>query len=139
LLHSLFGEVVLTTSVLSELYSVKDTTLQSVEAAIKQGWVLVVEVTSVDQKLVDILDQGEASAITYSLAHDNIPILIDEKKGRNYAKFRGISVIGTAGVLIQAKQLNHITLLRPLLNEMKHKGYWLSDSFIEIVANIVGE
>jgi len=137
--HSLFNEVVVTRSVLSELYSVKDTSLQSVEAATKQGWVLAVEVTSVDLKLGDILDQGEASAITYSLEHDCMPILIDEKKGRTYAKFRGISVIGTAGVLIRAKQQNHITLVRPLLNEMKNKGYWLSDNFIEIVAAIVGE
>jgi len=44
----------------------------------KQGWVVVVDVASVDQELVDVLDQGEASAITYSLTHNLIPLLIDD-------------------------------------------------------------
>jgi len=139
LLHSLYKEVLVTQAVLSELNSEKDNTLQSVEVAIKQGWVLIVEVNSLDQELVNVLDQGEASAISYSLAHDRIPILIDEHKGKLYAKYKGIPVIGTAGVLIQAKQQNHITLVRPILNEMKAKGYWLSDNFIATVAEIVDE
>lgn len=139
MLHSLYKDVLVTREVLSELNSEKDNTLQSVEVAIKQGWVLIVEVKSFDQELIDVLDRGEASAITYSLAHNRIPILIDEHKGKMYAKYKGIPVIGTAGVLIQAKQHNHITLVRPILNEMKAKGYWLSDNFIDTVAEIVHE
>jgi len=128
-----------TTAVISELDSDKDESLQSVNAAIKQGWVRIVEVSIDDEELVDFLDQGEASAITYSLQHDCIPILIDEIRGKSYAKRKGIPVIGTAGVLIQAKRKKLVTLIKPLLKDMQNKGYWLSDQFIDTVAGLVDE
>jgi len=139
LLQSLYGEIVVTSSVLSELNSDKDETLQFIEAAIKQGWVRVVEIKVNDRELVDLLDDGEASAITYSLEHDYIPILIDESRGKSYAKSKGIPVIGTAGILIQAKRKKLVTLVKPLLRDMKSKGYWLSDHFIDTAASLVGE
>jgi len=139
LLRSLYGEVLVTRAVLSELDSDKDETLQSVKAAIKQEWVRIVEVNVKDRELVDLLDDSEASAITYSLQHDCIPILIDEHRGKSYAISKGIPVIGTAGILIQAKQKKLVTLIKPLLQDMQSKGYWLSDNFIDTVASLVDE
>ncbi|MFV1984372.1 MAG: DUF3368 domain-containing protein [Thiohalomonadales bacterium] len=139
MLQSLYHKVVITASVLSELEPSKDNTLQSVKAGIQQGWIRIVEVNITDQNLADMLDQGEASAITYSLEHDCIPLLIDEHRGKTYAKNKGIPVIGTAGILIQAKQKKLITLVKPLLEDMQTKGYWLSNEFIDTVVELVDE
>jgi predicted nucleic acid-binding protein len=139
LLKSLYTEVIITEIVFSELDASKNDVLATVNAAIQQGWLVKVAVSIDDPELAEILDPGEVSSILYSLRHGHIPLLIDEYKGRRYAKKQAIPVIGTAGVLIQAKQKNLVPLVKPLLIDMITKGYWLSDEFIDMVPTIAGE
>lgn len=124
---------------MNELKSSKDDTLLSVKAAIEQGWIKSVIVPITNHDLAEILDPGEVSSILYSLEHNCIPILIDEFKGKTWAKKQGIPVIGTAGVLIKAKQANLVPLVKPLLLDMKSKGYRLSDQFIDMISTMAGE
>ena len=139
MLQSLYERVVITDAVYVELDPCRDNTLASVSAAISQGWLTRVTVSITDRELVEMLDPGEASSILYSLDHNRIPLLIDERRGKRIAKARGIPVIGTAGVLVKSKQANLIPLVKPLLIDMQAKGYWLSDPFIRMVAAMVGE
>ncbi len=139
MLQSLYERVVITDAVYVELGPCRDNTLASVSAAISQGWLTRVTVSITDRELVEMLDPGEASSILYSLDHNRIPLLIDERRGKRIAKARGIPVIGTAGVLVKSKQANLIPLVKPLLIDMQAKGYWLSDPFIRMVAAMVGE
>lgn len=124
---------------LSELSPDKNETLNSVNAAMDQGSLISVTVQITGHELAETLDPGEASSIIYSLEHNRLPILIDEYKGKRWAKKQGIPVIGTAGVLIKAKQMNLIPLVKPLLRDMQTKGYWLSEQFINMVGNLVDE
>ena len=45
-----------------------------------------------------ILDAGESAAITLA-QEKNLPLIIDEKKGRNFAKAHGVEIIGLVGIL----------------------------------------
>jgi len=45
-----------------------------------------------------VLDKGEAASITLALEYKK-PLIIDEKKGRNFAKKQGIEIIGLIGIL----------------------------------------
>jgi predicted nucleic acid-binding protein len=45
-----------------------------------------------------ILDDGEASSITLALEMD-LPLIIDEKKGRKFAQSQGVEIIGLIGIL----------------------------------------
>jgi len=55
-----------------------------------------------DKKLLKeinfILDLGESSAIVLAL-QKKVPIIIDEKKARRFAKSKGLEVIGLVGIL----------------------------------------
>ena len=51
----------------------------------------------------------------------------------------GLKVTGTIGILLKAKQLGHITELKPLLFELRTKNVWLSDSFIENALKLANE
>ncbi|WP_020559569.1 hypothetical protein [Thiofilum flexile] len=51
--------------------------------------------------LLLLLDAGEANAIELA-ASLNLPLIIDERKGRQIAKQFGIRITGFAGLLIQA-------------------------------------
>jgi len=45
-----------------------------------------------------ILDIGESASITLAL-EKNLPLIIDEKKGRRFAKSQGVVVVGLVGIL----------------------------------------
>jgi len=48
-------------------------------------------------------------------------VLIDDLKARKIAKLRGLNVIGTIGVLLDAKEKGVIKELKPLLDELIEK------------------
>jgi len=45
-----------------------------------------------------ILDKGESAAITLAV-EKSLPLIIDEKKGRNFARMQGIEIIGLVGII----------------------------------------
>ncbi|HNF28108.1 MAG TPA: DUF3368 domain-containing protein, partial [Leptospiraceae bacterium] len=66
------------------------------------------------------LDRREAEAITLALKKNADWLIIGERKGRNIAKnVYGINIIGTAGILLKAKESGIINQVSPLLQELK--------------------
>ena len=69
---------------------------------------LVAHVKSIKNKLavtmLTHLDKGEAEAIILALENNISRILIDDYKGRKTAKQRGLIVVGTLGLLLNAKK-----------------------------------
>lgn len=57
--------------------------------------------------LLILLDEGEANAIEAAASYQ-YPLIIDERKGRQIARQMGISIIGFAGLLIQARKQNFL-------------------------------
>ena len=58
------------------------------------------------------IDKGEASAIALALELDDCLLIIDDLKGRKYASQIGIPIIGTIGIIVDAK----LACSYPLLN-----------------------
>jgi predicted nucleic acid-binding protein len=84
------------------------------------------------------LSHGERYAIALAILQKE-PLVIDDRLGRQVARALGVSVVGTVGVLIQAKKAGLILEVRSLMQEMRSAGYWLSDELIERAANQAGE
>jgi predicted nucleic acid-binding protein len=89
------------------------------------------------------VDAGEASAIGLALqrqaAGDEVLLLIDDRCGRAEAKHRGLAIIGTAAVLVLAKEQHLIEACAPLLSGLREEGYYLSDGLIQAVLSQVSE
>jgi uncharacterized protein len=66
-------------------------------------------------------------------------ILLDETLARCHAKHIGLSITGTLGILIKAKQSGHIQELKPLINELRVQGIWISNRLMAEVLEIAGE
>lgn len=77
--------------------------------------------------LTELLDRGEAEAILLARSK-SATLLIDERKGRMVARSKGVTVIGTGGVLLLAKRKRVIPLIAPVLDELAAHGYRLSDA-----------
>ncbi len=85
------------------------------------------------------LDKGEASAIALALEIKDSLLIIDELKGRKLAQKLGVTITGTLGVLVQAKQNGYIPLLRPLLDKVNQTDFRLSEQLVKETLKQVGE
>lgn len=85
-----------------------------------------------------VLDGGESAAIRLALKL-SASVLIDEKVGRSIATRLGLSVIGSAGVLLEAKKRGLIQSVRPILNSFSANGYHFSDALIQAIGLRAGE
>ncbi|OHC73699.1 MAG: hypothetical protein A3G18_03800 [Rhodospirillales bacterium RIFCSPLOWO2_12_FULL_58_28] len=84
------------------------------------------------------LGVGEIAAL--ALAFDQgCLLLMDERLGRNVAKLHKIPVIGSAGVLLAAKERGLIPEIAPTLLSWRSWGYFLSPGLMEAVLRRAGE
>lgn len=65
--------------------------------------------------------------------------LLDDANAKKHAKYLGLSVTGTLGVLIKAKQAGYIESLKPILHQMIEHGIYISNGLVEICLKQVGE
>jgi predicted nucleic acid-binding protein len=84
------------------------------------------------------LDAGELAAIRLALALQ-CPVLMDERLGRQAARRKGLTVIGSAGLLLGAKQRGLIPAVAPILKQWRQSGYFLSPTVITSVLERAGE
>ncbi len=85
-----------------------------------------------------MLDKGEIAAIALALELGE-PVLMDERLGRQAAAAQGVSVIGSAGILLAAKKKKLILKVRPVLESWQGFGYFLSPALITTVLQRAGE
>jgi predicted nucleic acid-binding protein len=85
-----------------------------------------------DPLLVAELDPGEAAVIALARSIPPAMVVIDEKRGRRVARqVYGLTVKGTAGLLVEAHRRGLVTDLRGILLDLRKNGYYLSDAVIE--------
>ncbi len=63
-----------------------------------------------------------------SLETDNSLLIIDEKKGRRIAQELGLKIIGTLGVILQAKERGLINSMGDLLAKLENADFRISQS-----------
>jgi len=60
-------------------------------------------------------------------------VIVDDRCGRAEARSQGVAIIGTAAVLVLAKERNLIPACGPLLLALRDQGYFLSDGVVAAV------
>ena len=140
LLKAVFAEVHIPPAVYRELLAKVGPEARHLDEALAQ----YIHVSLVPQPTVEVetatrgLGAGEEQAIV--LAHSiGALLLIDERLGRTAARRLGVKVTGAAGVLIRAKEIGQIQQVRPVLEEIRRRGYWLSDALLDEAARLAGE
>jgi hypothetical protein len=88
--------------------------------------------------LLPALGPGELAAIALAMEL-GAPVLMDERLGRRVAALHGVHVVGSAAVLIRAKERGLIPALKPILEEWRSWGYFLGDALLQGVLARAGE
>ncbi|MCX6958424.1 MAG: DUF3368 domain-containing protein [Verrucomicrobiae bacterium] len=85
------------------------------------------------------VDPGEAAAIALAMEHPYSCLLIDDMTGRMIAQRQGLHITGTLGILIRAKHIGLIPQLKPLFDNLKIHGWFISDELIHQALVAVNE
>jgi predicted nucleic acid-binding protein len=85
------------------------------------------------------LGAGESEALSLAMELHADYLLVDERAARRAARALGLRVIGTLGVLLAAKRKRLITEVRPLLDELLRKGFWVSPRLVRQSLLAAGE
>ena len=138
LLRDLYTEVWIPREVEKEFLALDETVYQ--EVLNSAPWIKVVDLTNPQSaEIYQGIDDGEAEVFALAVEHDARLVLLDENKGRKKAKEIGLTVKGTVGVLLEAKEEGLIKVIKPLLMQLRDNGMHLSESLINNALRDAGE
>jgi predicted nucleic acid-binding protein len=85
------------------------------------------------------LGLGETSVLTWAYTHPGTTAILDDLAARRCANSLGIPVRGTLGLILTAKRRRMIPQARPVLEQLRAAGMYLSDSVMNRALKTVGE
>lgn len=138
LLEALYSNVIIPEAVWREIEAGKGGAYYTDLKALPWIDIQVIQNPIALQYLTD-LDQGEAEVIVLAREISADLVIIDETLGRQYAQHFGLPLTGTLGILLRAKKDGHIPLIKPLLEQLRRQGVWLSDRIFQDVLLLAGE
>lgn len=140
LLSRLYGDIIIPSAVQKELVK-PDTKRAGTETFANAEWLHVESVS--EQMAVGLLrenlDVGESEAIVLALEHEADLLLMDEAPGRRVADARGLTLSGTLGTLLLAKEEDLIDEVTPVLNRLSSTGFRISEALYQYVREQAGE
>lgn len=131
LLPQLFGTIFIPTAVISEIATVSPLPVWLQQQTVTQP------VGS--QILRASLGSGESETISLALERNYDWVLLDDRPARRLAQTLGLSVIGTLGILLAAKQQGFVPFLMPLLDNLRAYNFRIADSLYKLVLKDAGE
>lgn len=89
--------------------------------------------------LSSVLDRGEASVIQSALDKKIETVCIDETAGRRVARLSGLTITGSLGILLKAKERGIQVSISLAIEKMREHGIWISKKIVEFAIEKAGE
>ena len=138
ILYELYGSVSIPQAVFDEIESGNEKEFYTDLSKIP--WISIESIRVPNPKLYLFdLDAGEAEVLILAKEQKADLVILDEIMGRRYAKYLGLNLTGTLGVLLKAKEQGLIEAISPLLYELTQKSSWLNPKLISDVLKLAGE
>ena len=140
ILKKLYGEIIIPKAVYREL-SAKTESICKKAVDRSLEWIRVENIKNQMAKTMykTQLHDGEVEVMILSKEIAADVVIIDDANAKKHAKYLGLPVTGTLGVLIKAKREGLINELKPILYQMTENGIYISQSLIELCLKQVGE
>ena len=140
ILRSLYEQIEIPVAVYREVTEKNDAASKALLAA--SDWIKVRTVENIaDYAMYQAkLHAGEVE--TMIIAQKPVKadlVILDDMAARKTAKYLGLTVTGTMGVLVKAKQKHIIPAVKPILDEIMRNGFYISEKIVKMVLKSVDE
>ena len=140
MLRQLYGNITIPEAVFDEVTAKPDTACLQIKENL--DWICVEKIKDVeDRKMYKAkLHAGEVDVMI--LAQGNPPadlVIIDDNAAKKTAKYLGLTVTGTLGVLLKAKGLGIIPSARDAINKLQANGFYIDSKIVKLVLDQAGE
>ena len=85
------------------------------------------------------LHDGEVEVMILAQEQKADLVILDDNAAKKTAKYLGLPVTGTLGVLIKAKRMGIIESVKPLITELRKYGFYVSGTVERMVLEQAGE
>ena len=139
ILQQLYGNILIPPAVRDEVLAggIRNIGISQFQAA---NWIKLTPLQ--DPRRADLLsdlDRGEAEVIALAQELQADRVIIDERLARRHARRLGLTLTGTLGILLKARQQKLVPEIAPLIRIMQQNGIWLSATVIAEVLRLAGE
>lgn len=139
ILRNLYHEIYIPLAVYREVTAKEDSACEQIKLA--GEWIHVEQIQDDTEKKMykAKLHAGEVEVMILSQEQKAQLVIIDDNAAKKTAKYLGLTVTGTLGVLLRAKQKGIIKEIGPLIFEMRQKGFYISDKTEKMILDQAGE
>lgn len=139
ILQKLYQEIMIPTAVYQEVTAIKDSAC--IQAMTANKWIHVRQIQDDTEKKMykAKLHAGEVEVMILAQEQKADLVIIDDNAAKKTAKYLGLTVTGTLGVLLKAKGQGIIESVHPLISEMKQNGFYIDSQLENMVLEQAGE
>jgi hypothetical protein len=140
LLRQLYDEIIIPNAIYDEVLAGGSSGIGIIELE-RSDWIRVVALKdpSRAELLLFELDRGEAEVIALAQEKNADLVIVDERLARSHARRLGLTLTGTLGVLLRAKQNQLIPEVKPLIMELQRAGIYLGKDLVIETLRLAGE
>jgi predicted nucleic acid-binding protein len=128
LLPALYQRLVVPGAVLQEVNVQADEPARQIRVHVQQD---VFQRKEAQGRSLDALGEnmgrGERAAIALARELDAELVVLDDEQGRKEARRHGLSITGSIGILIEAKERDVIASVRRKLDRLVEEGLWIDE------------
>ena len=137
LLRQVYDQITIPQAVYDELIS------PSVKKQVEENktWIRVKQIQDASQKQMyrAKLHAGEVEVMILAQEQNADLVILDDNAAKKTAKFLGLPVTGTLGLLLRAKREGYIKEVKPLMDDLSKDGFFIQDSVRQMVIEQAGE
>jgi predicted nucleic acid-binding protein len=112
----------------------------SVQVVRQSPWIQIVSTPTIpDAVLVWDLDAGESAVLAIALQELDSMAILDDQPARRCAQVLNIQTQGTLGLVLVAKQQGLVPAVRPVLEQLRQAGMYLSTRLEDQILTAAGE
>lgn len=139
ILRELYREITIPTAVYREVTAVEDSACMQIKNT--GGWIHIESIRdSTEKKMYKAkLHAGEVEVMILAQEQKADLVIIDDNAAKKTAKYLGLTVTGTLGVLLKAKRQGLVQRVDTLLAEMKRNGFYIDSRLETLVLEQAGE
>jgi predicted nucleic acid-binding protein len=112
----------------------------AIQAVGSSPWIQIVTTPPIpDVVRVWDLGAGETAVLAVALESPDAMAILDDQPARRCARVLGVATQGTLGLVLLAKQQGLIPVVRPVLEQLKQAGMYLTDGLERQILDAAGE